>query len=132
MEKLFEELFSLLEEYLNEFSAPVRQSASALVEQYFINRLETPLAVSNECFEEICALIEGDLIDFQARKNEKTLAKNVQELARMVENGELKAVRTLPNGEVMGDPHYVKKLNDMKQENMKILMGANSKKGGIK
>ena len=85
------------------------------------------LALSNECFEEIWSLVEGELIDFQKKRKEKTVMKNFEKLMKMHDNGELRAIRTLPNGEVIGDPHYVKILRNMKKENENIINGAGNK-----
>lgn len=93
--------------------------ANAIIDQHLRNKLEK--AFSNECFEEIISLIEGKVIDFQEKRRDKILDKNAQEFARMAREGELEAVRILPNGEFMGDPHYVDKINKIKKENEEVI-----------
>lgn len=97
------------------------EHANAIIDQHYRNKLEKALQVSNECFEEIISLIEGDVIDFKEKRREKILDRNAHKFADMVKNRELEAVRILPNGEFMGDPHYVKKLNDIKKENEQVM-----------
>ena len=94
---------------------------NAIIDQHYRNKLEKALQVSNECLEEIFALVEGNIIDFKEKRREKILDRNAHKFADMVKNGELEAVRILPNGEFMGDPHYVKKLNDIKKENEQVM-----------
>lgn len=92
---------------------------NAIIDQHYRSKLEKTF--SNECLEEIISLIEGKVIDFQEKRRDKVLNKNAEEFARMARGGELEAVRILPNGEFMGDPHYVKKLNDIKKENEQVM-----------
>lgn len=92
---------------------------NAIIDQHYRSKLEK--AFSNECLEEIISLIEGKVIDFKEKRRDKILNKNAEEFARMARGGELEAVRILPNGEFMGDPHYVKKLNDIKKENEQVM-----------
>lgn len=92
---------------------------NAIIDQHYRNKLEKTF--SNECLEEIISLIEGKVIDFQEKRRDKILNKNAEEFARMARDGELEAVRILPNGEFMGDPHYVGKINKIKKENEKVM-----------
>ena len=94
---------------------------NAMITQNDRKNLEKSLQISNECLEEIFALVEGNIIDFKEKRREKILDRNAHKFADMVKNGELEAVRILPNGEFMGDPHYVKKLNDIKKENEQVM-----------
>ena len=92
---------------------------NAIIDQHYRSKLEKTF--SNECLEEIFALVEGNIIDFKEKRREKILDRNAHKFADMVKNGELEAVRILPNGEFMGDPHYVKKLNDIKKETEQVM-----------
>ena len=92
---------------------------NAIIDQHYRSKLEKTF--SNECLEEIISLIEGKVIDFQEKRRDKVLNKNAEEFARMARGGELEAVRILPNGEFMGDPHYVGKINKIKKENEEVM-----------
>ena len=83
----------------------------------------TNLNISEECFQDIISLIEGELIDFQEKRKEKVLDKNAHKLANMIKNGELKSLRVLKNGELMGFPEQIKKVKDIEKENQEVGLG---------
>ena len=128
--KLEKKLAKFKEKLLNrkpQTKAQTQQAGSdhdnAMIDQHFRNKLEKSLAVSNECFEEIISLIEGDLIDFQEKRKQKVLDRNAQKMVDMITNGELRAVRVLPNHELIGDPAAIKKIKDIEAENRSAGMG---------
>ena len=94
---------------------------NAIIDQHMRNKLEKTLAVSNECFESLMELIEGKVISFQQKRKEKVLNNNAQKLANMLNDGSLKAVRVLPNHELMGDPVAIKKVKDIEAENREVV-----------
>ena len=69
------------------------------------------------------SLIEGDIIDFQEKRKEKVLDKNAHKLANMITNGELRSLRVLPNGELLGLHDQVKKVKDIEKENREVGLG---------
>ena len=83
----------------------------------------TNLNISEECFQDIISLIEGELIDFQEKRKGKVLDRNAHKLANMIKNGELKSLRVLKNGELMGLSDQVKKVKDIERENKEVGLG---------
>lgn len=79
------------------------------------------LNMSESCFNDIVALIEAKIIDFQQKRKEKILNKNAQKMNDLLTSGATDAVRILPNGEPMGDPYVVKALKDIKRENDEVM-----------
>jgi hypothetical protein len=92
---------------------------NAIIDQHLRNKLEK--AFSNECFESLISLIEGELIDFQEKRKQKVLDKNAEKMAKMMQDGSLNAVRVLPNMELIGDPAAIKKVKDIQKENDEVL-----------
>ena len=90
----------------------------------------TNLNISEECFRDIINLIEGEVIDFQAKKLDKTLNRNAQRVKKLFDSGAFRAVRYLPNGELMGDPYVVKTLKDISKENQDAMDAAMDAKFG--
>ena len=84
----------------------------------------TNLNISEECFQDIINLIEGELVDFQAKKLNKTLNTNAQRVKDLIDSGAYRAVRFLPSGAPMGDPYVVKILNDISKENQDAMNAA--------
>ena len=95
--------------------------ANAMIDQHFRNKLEKSLAVSNECFESLISLIEGELINFQEKRKQKVLDRNAEKMAQMMQDGSLNAVRVLPNKELIGDPAAIKKVKDIQAENEEVI-----------
>jgi hypothetical protein len=93
--------------------------ANAMIDQHYRNKLEK--AFSNECFESLISLIEGELIDFQQKRKEKVLDRNAHKMAEMMQDGSLNAVRVLPNNELIGDPVAIKKVKDIQKENAEVI-----------
>lgn len=93
--------------------------ANALIDQHYRNKLEK--VFSNECFESLMFLIEGELIDFQQKRKEKVLDRNAHKMAEMMQDGSLNAVRVLPNMELIGDPAAIKKVKDIQAENEEVI-----------
>ena len=93
--------------------------ANAMIDQHYRNKLEK--AFSNECFESLISLIEGELIDFQQKRKEKVLDRNAHKMAQMMQDGSLNAVRVLPNKELIGDPVAIKKVKDIQAENEEVI-----------
>ena len=84
--------------------------------------------ISESCFNDIVALIEAKIIDFQQKRKEKVLNKNAQKMNDLFTSGATNAIRILPNGEPMGDPYVVKTLKDMKKENDEVMKAARGSK----
>ena len=99
--------------------------ANAMIDQHLRNKLEK--AFSNECFESLISLIEGELIDFQEKRKQKVLDRNAEKMAKMMQDGSLNAVRVLPNHELMGDPVAVKMVKDIQKENEEVINKARKK-----
>jgi len=97
---------------------------NAQINQYLRNKLEKSLAVSEACLNDILTIIEGDIIDFQAKRKEKVLDRNAKKMARMMKDGSLNAVRVLPNNELMGDPVAIKMVKDIQKENDEVRKAA--------
>lgn len=97
------------------------EHSNAIIDQHFRNKLEKALAVSNECFESLISLIEGEVINFQEKKKQKILDKNAEKMAQMMQDGSLDAVRVLPNNELIGDPVAIKKVKDIQAENREVI-----------
>lgn len=93
--------------------------ANAMIDQHYRNKLEK--VFSNECFESLMFLIEGELIDFQQKRKEKVLDRNAHKMAEMMQDGSLNAVRVLPNMELIGDPAAIKKVKDIQAENEEVI-----------
>ena len=93
--------------------------ANAMIDQHYRNKLEK--VFSNECFESLMFLIEGELIDFQQKRKEKVLDRNAHKMAEMMQDGSLNAVRVLPNMELIGDPVAIKKVKDIQAENEEVI-----------
>jgi len=93
--------------------------ANAMIDQHYRNKLEK--VFSNECFESLMLLIEGELIDFQQKRKEKVLDRNAHKMAEMMQDGSLNAVRVLPNMELIGDPAAIKKVKDIQAENEEVI-----------
>lgn len=93
--------------------------ANAVIDQHYRNKLEK--VFSNECFESLMFLIEGELIDFQQKRKEKVLDRNAHKMAEMMQDGSLNAVRVLPNMELIGDPAAIKKVKDIQAENEEVI-----------
>lgn len=94
---------------------------NAVLDQHLRNKLEKTLAVSNECFESLMTLIEGNIISFQQKRKDKVLNKNAEKLSQMLHDGSLNAVRVLPNHELIGDPVAIKKVKDIEAENREVV-----------
>lgn len=99
--------------------------ANAMIDQHLRNKLEK--AFSNECFESLISLIEGELIDFQEKRKQKVLDRNAEKMAKMMRDGSLSAVRVLPNNELMGDPVAIKMVKDIQKENEEVINKARKK-----
>ena len=99
--------------------------ANAIIDQHLRNKLEK--AFSNECFESLISLIEGELIDFQEKRKQKVLDRNAEKMARMMQDGSLNAVRVLPNHELIGDPVAIKMVKDIQKENDEVISKARKK-----
>jgi hypothetical protein len=95
------------------------EHANAMIDQHLRNKLEK--AFSNECFESLISLIEGELIDFQQKRKQKVLDRNAEKMAQMMQDGSLNAVRVLPNKELIGDPAAIKKVKDIQAENEEVI-----------
>ena len=81
----------------------------------------TNLNISESCLQDIITLIEGEVIDFQRKKMDKVLNNNAEKLAGMKRNGELNALRFLSNGELLGEPSAVQKMNQIMQSNSEVM-----------
>ena len=79
------------------------------------------LNISESCFNDIVALIEAKIIDFQQKRKEHVLNKNAQKMNDLFASGATNAIRILPNGEPIGDPYVVKALKDIKRENNEVM-----------
>ena len=99
--------------------------ANAIIDQHLRNKLEK--AFSNECFESLISLIEGELIDFQEKRKQKVLDRNAEKMAKMMQDGSLNAVRVLPNHELIGDPVAIKMVKDIQKENDEVISKARKK-----
>lgn len=99
--------------------------ANAMIDQHLRNKLEK--AFSNECFESLISLIEGELIDFQEKRKQKVLDRNAEKMAKMMQDGSLNAVRVLPNHELIGDPVAIKMVKDIQKENEEVISKARKK-----
>lgn len=99
--------------------------ANAMIDQHLRNKLEK--AFSNECFESLISLIEGELIDFQEKRKQKVLDRNAEKMARMMQDGSLNAVRVLPNHELIGDPVAIKMVKDIQKENDEVINATRKK-----
>ena len=99
--------------------------ANAIIDQHLRNKLEK--AFSNECFESLISLIEGELIDFQEKRKQKVLDRNAEKMAKMMQDGSLNAVRVLPNHELIGDPVAIKMVKDIQKENEEVINKARKK-----
>jgi hypothetical protein len=99
--------------------------ANAIIDQHLRNKLEK--AFSNECFESLISLIEGELIDFQEKRKQKVLDRNAEKMARMMQDGSLNTVRVLPNHELIGDPIAIKMVKDIQKENDEVISKARKK-----
>ena len=99
--------------------------ANAMIDQHLRNKLEK--AFSNECFESLISLIEGELIDFQEKRKQKVLDRNAEKMAKMMQDGSLNAVRVLPNHELIGDPVAIKMVKDIQKENEEVINKARKK-----
>lgn len=95
------------------------EHSNAIIDQHLRNKLEK--AFSNECFESLISLIEGEVINFLQKKKEKVLDRNAKKMAEMMADGSLNAVRVLPNMELIGDPAAIKKVKDIQKENDEVL-----------
>lgn len=95
------------------------EHSNAMIDQHYRNKLEK--VFSNECFESLISLIEGELIDFQQKRKEKVLDRNAHKMAQMMQDGSLNAVRVLPNKELIGDPAAIKKVKDIQAENEEVI-----------
>ena len=84
----------------------------------------TNLNISEECFQDIISLIEGELINFQTKRLNKILDKNARKTKDLFDSGAFRAVRFLPNGEPMGDPYVVKTLKNISKENQDAMNAA--------
>ena len=80
----------------------------------------TNLNISEECFQDIISLIEGEIIDFQKVRMDKVMNNNAEKLAGMIRNGELKAIRVLSNGKLIGEPSAIKKMKQLEQSNNEV------------
>lgn len=87
-----------------------------------------PASANESLFEQIISIIEGELIDFQKKRKEKILDRNLQKMQDMMTNGEMRAVRVLPNNELIGDPTAIKKIKDIEAENREVIQAARKKK----
>ena len=99
--------------------------ANAIIDQHLRNKLEK--AFSNECFESLISLIEGELIDFQEKRKQKVLDRNAEKMAKMMQDGSLNAVRVLPNHELIGDPVAIKMVKDIQKENNEVINATRKK-----
>ena len=83
----------------------------------------TNLNISEKCLQDILALVEADIIDFQQKRKEKVLDRNAHKLAAMIRSGELDGLRTTSSGELIGDPVALKKVKDIEKENREVGLG---------
>jgi hypothetical protein len=93
--------------------------ANAMIDQHYRSKLEK--VFSNECFESLISLIEGEIINFQEKRKQKVLDRNAEKMARMMQDGSLNAVRVLPNNELIGDPVAIKMVKDIQKENNEVI-----------
>ena len=153
-EELFEEILSLVEEFINELDLNTMQSSNDKRKENWENSLDDYLKASkegdedtkeeenlkslkvrnklekvfsNECFESLISLIEGELINFQEKRKQKVLDRNAEKMARMMQDGSLNAVRVLPNKELIGDPVAIKMVKDIQKENEEVINKARKK-----
>ncbi len=89
------------------------EQSSARINQGLRNKLENALKISESCLCDILALLEGDVEDFNKRKQAKEAA---EEMNRMMQNGETDSIRLLPNGKAIGDASVMKKIEELRKK----------------
>ena len=89
-------------------------------EKIFLKITEN-LKVSESCIKDIIALVEGDIIDFQAKRKEKVLDKNAYKMADIIRSGK---VRVTKGGTLIGDPSSLNKIKDIEKENKEVGLGS--------
>lgn len=117
--KFKEKLLNRKPQTAKETQQAASDHANAMIDQHYRQKLEKTF--SNECFESLISLIEGELIDFQQKRKEKVLDRNAHKMAEMMQDGSLNAVRVLPNKELIGDPVAIKKVKEIQKENAEVI-----------
>lgn len=79
---------------------------------------------SEELFEELIKLIEGDVINFQEKRRDKILDRNAHKLAELARNGELDGLKFTATGEVIGDPVARNKYKEIEDESKEVIKRA--------
>ena len=82
------------------------------------------LKVSETCIKDLITLVEGEIIDFQAKRKEKVLDKNAHKMADIIRSGK---VRVTKGGTLLGDPEALNKVKEIEKENREVGLGRGKK-----